>query len=140
VPTLNPDAPLGRRKKEAPEGPQVGVEDKKGKKKALAEAQSPSSTHESGMDPLEIAYGPTIGTHPDHLTKDDFKVDTDSGQHKPQQDNATNSWRHQPVQENDGTTGEGSGDEEGDMAGQSTDVHYGLDGEEAEESQNVWGR
>lgn len=141
VPTLNPDAPLERRKKQAPEGPQAGVGDRKGKKKALADAQSPSSTHETGKDPLEIAYGPTIGTHTE-LTKDDFEVDTDAGLHKPHKETVGQSRQSQPHQEDDGPTGEGSGGQEEDGNDHRTDhrtsPQYGLGGED--EFRNVWGK
>jgi hypothetical protein len=143
VPTLDPDAPLGRRKKEAPEGPQAGVGDKKGKKKALADAQNPSPTHETGKDPLEIAYGHTIGTHPD-ITTDDFQVDTDSGQHKPHQESARPGLRSHTVQEDGGSTGEGSrsldedGEGENNSTGRNTSPNYGAAG--ADEFQNVWKR
>jgi hypothetical protein len=131
---------LERRKKTAPEGPQAGVGDKKGKKKALADAQSPSSTHETGMDPLEIAYGPTIGTHTE-ITKDDFKVDTDSGPHKPHQESARPARQSHASQEDDGPTGEAARDgEEEDENGtdRNASPDYGVDGED--EFQNVWGK
>ncbi|KAH6856529.1 organic solute transporter Ostalpha-domain-containing protein [Chaetomium sp. MPI-CAGE-AT-0009] len=142
VPTLNPDAPLERRKKQAPEGPQAGVGDKKGKKKALANAQTPGSTHEAGMGPLEIAYGPTIGTHTE-ITKDDFKVDTDSGLHKPHQDSARPARRsHVPWEDTNESTGEVSRDvgEEGEDSGtdRSPSPKYVVDGED--DFRNVWGR
>ncbi|SPQ19974.1 6963b4b5-7389-48e2-ac6a-72e338cd0e49 [Thermothielavioides terrestris] len=85
APTLNPDAPPERRRKPAPEGPRAGLSDRKGKQRALADAQSPSTAHETGKDPLEIAYGPTIGTHPS-ITKDDFRISADSGGHNPHQE------------------------------------------------------
>lgn len=144
VPTLNPDAPLERRRKPAPEGPQAGVSDRKGKQKAIADAQSPGTTHETGKDPLEIAYGPTVGTHP-HITKDDFKVDTDSGLHKPHQESARGSGRDRHVhhEESSQATGEGAAGEGGQEGGdRGSDQHsgqqYGLDGED--EFRNVWGR
>lgn len=37
------------------------------------------------MDPLEIAYGPIVGTNPE-ITEDDFDVDLEHGTHKPQID------------------------------------------------------
>lgn len=137
--SLDPDAPLERRKKEAPEGPQAGVGDKKGKKKALADAQSPSSTHETGMDPLEIAYGPTIGTHTE-ITTDDFKVDTD-GQHKPHQEAARPS-RQSASEAADRSTAEDSHNRsdvgENDESSRNTSPAYGVEGED--EFRNVWGR
>lgn len=71
---------MDRRRKRAPEGPQAGVDDRKGKKKAT---KASSSMQDHGADPLEIAYGPTIGTHK-QITEDDFQVDTETGPHKPQ--------------------------------------------------------
>ncbi|EAQ88004.1 hypothetical protein CHGG_04623 [Chaetomium globosum CBS 148.51] len=140
VPTLNPDAPLERRKKQAPEGPQAGAGDRKGKKKELAEAQNPGSTHEAGLDPLEIAYGPTIGTHTE-ITKDDFNVDTDSGQHKPHQETARPARQtHVPRDDNDSTDISSDAEEQGEDSGmgRSPRPKYGLDGED--EFRNVWGR
>ncbi|KAK4251578.1 organic solute transporter Ostalpha-domain-containing protein [Corynascus novoguineensis] len=141
VPTLDSDAPLERRKKQAPEGPQAGVGDKKGKKKALVDAQSPSSTHETGMDPLEIAYGQTVGTH-SHIKREDFRVDTNSGQHKPHQESAKASWQRQVRNEDEHLSGESSRegeDEDGDgRAGHRSSPSYGF-GEE-DEFRNVWGR
>jgi hypothetical protein len=143
APTLNPEAPLERRKKQAPEGPQAGVGDKKGKKKALADAQSPSSTHETGKDPLEIAYGPTVGTHTE-ITKDDFKVDTDSGPHKPHQAATGRSRQRHTGQEDDGAIRDGSehwqGEEEnnGRDRNNTSSPSYGI--EEEDEFRNVWGR
>jgi hypothetical protein len=144
VPSLNPNAPLERRKKEAPEGPQAGIGDKKGKKKAQADdATGSSSSHEAGKDPLEIAYGPTIGTHPE-ITKDDFKVDTDSGQHKPHQKEAAGQPRHShPPAEHGNPAGEGPQQwgperEETSDTEHNTKPQYGVDGED--DFQNVWGR
>ncbi|KAK3294759.1 organic solute transporter Ostalpha-domain-containing protein [Chaetomium fimeti] len=139
VPALDPDAPLERRKKQAPEGTQAGVGDKKGKKKALDEAQNPDSTHEAGMDPLEIAYGPTIGTHAE-ITKDDFKVDTDSGLHKPHQDSTRPARQSHVPQEDDKPTGVSHDIEEGEDSemDRSPSPKYGVDGED--EFRNVWGR
>lgn len=143
VPSLNPDAPLQRRRKKAPEGPQAGVGDKKGKKRAHADATSSSATQETGKDPLEIAYGPTIGTHPE-ITTDDFEVDTDSGQHKPHQKEAAGQPRHShPPVEHGNTIGEGSQQweaerEDTDGTERRTTPQYGVDGEDG--FQNVWGR
>ncbi|KAL2264310.1 hypothetical protein VTK26DRAFT_7276 [Humicola hyalothermophila] len=120
APSLNPDAPLGRRKKEAPEGSQVGVGDRKGKKKAHANATESRSNHEMGKDPLEIAYGPTIGTY-SKVTRDDFKVDTDAGVHKPQNERAQQEMERRKNE-----------------TGQNTTPDYGLDGED--EFQNPWSR
>ncbi|KAK4103580.1 DUF300-domain-containing protein [Parathielavia hyrcaniae] len=141
VPSLNPDAPLERRKKEAPENPQAGAEDKKGKKKTLSDARRPSSTHETGMDPIEIAYGPTIGTHTE-ITADDFNVDTDTGQHKPHQESPRPSRQIHTAQEDGNATGEGShweGDEESGTDRKTSSPSYGaVEGED--EFRNVWGK
>ncbi|KAL2171992.1 hypothetical protein VTG60DRAFT_729 [Thermothelomyces hinnuleus] len=141
LPTLNSDAPVERRKKPAPEGSQAGVGDKKGKKKALADAQGPSSTHETGMDPLEIAYGQTVGTHTE-IRRDDFKVDTDKGQHKPHQESARPSRKGQRPHQNEhlieGTSREWEEDDGGRGAGRNQSLPYGI-GEE-DEFRNVWGR
>ncbi|KAL2175608.1 organic solute transporter Ostalpha-domain-containing protein [Thermothelomyces heterothallicus CBS 202.75] len=141
VPTLNSDAPLERRKKPAPEDPQAGVGDKKGKKKALAGAQGPSSTHETGIDPLEIAYGQTVGTHTE-IRRDGFKVDTDKGQHKPHQESARPSRKGQHPHQNEhlieGTSREWEEDDGDRGAGRNQGLPYGI-GEE-DEFRNVWGR
>lgn len=146
APSLDPNAPLGRRRKEAPEGPQAGVNDRKGKKKAKATKAS-SSTQSHGADPLEIAYGPTIGTHT-QITEDDFQVDTETGIHKPQiaaegggrlspgqlspgQLDGENS----PFQEETGQWDRRGDDGNDDDRGSS--VQYGA---AQEFSHNVWGR
>ena len=138
VPTLNPDAPLERRRKEAPEGPQAGVGDKKGKKKAVAKSRSPVPAHDTGKGTAEIAPDSSAGAHPD-ITTDDSKVDADSGPHKPPQEPASQHWQSQ---EDDGPTGEGSSHQEGNSrggrTGGNTSPQYGLGGED--EFQNVWGR
>jgi len=127
---------MDRRRKRAPEGPQAGVNDKKGKKKESA-ANASSSTQERGADPLEIAYGPMVGTHP-VITEDDFKVDTETGPHKPQQ-NAEGGGRLSPGQLDDreSPVREESGQwdqREDEEPGKS--VHYTG----AEAFQNVWGK
>lgn len=140
VPTLNADA-LERRKKLAPEGPQAGVGDKKGKKKAVADAQSPSSTHGAGVDPLEIAYGQTVGTHT-KITRDDFQVDTDQGQHKPHQESTRSSREGKFLHRNEhlieGTSHEWEEDDGDRETSRDQSLPYGI-GEE-DEFRNVWGR
>ncbi|KAH8912895.1 DUF300-domain-containing protein [Coniochaeta sp. PMI_546] len=82
LPSLDPSTPLGRRRKEAPEGPErrpSSTKTKKGKQK------SSPATESHGVDPLEIAYGPIVGTNPE-ITEDDFDVDLEHGTHKPQID------------------------------------------------------
>lgn len=116
----------------------MGVGDRKGKKRARADAERSSSNHATGKDPLEIAYGPTVGTHP-QITADDFEVDTESGLHKPQND--TEEERHSPPPRDDENTGEESSeqrDRENIESGHSANPQYGLSGED--EFRNVWGR
>lgn len=82
MPSLDPSSALGRRRKEAPEGPErrtSSTKSKKGKQKSSLAQES------HGVDPLEIAYGPIVGTNPD-ITEDDFEVDLEHGTHKPQAD------------------------------------------------------
>lgn len=86
VPSLDPSTPLGRRRKEAPEGPErrpSSSSANKGKQKTAAAAAAAQEPH--GVDPLEIAYGPVVGTNRD-LTEDDFEVDLEEGTHRPQAD------------------------------------------------------
>ncbi|KAH6635264.1 organic solute transporter Ostalpha-domain-containing protein [Chaetomium sp. MPI-SDFR-AT-0129] len=141
VPSLNPDAPLERRKKQAPEGAQAGAGDKKGKKRAVADAQRASSPHEGGADPLEIAYGPTVGTHT-KLTEDDFQVDTNSGPHKPHQESPQSARQNHPGQTespaNEQSGGWGGEDEENNNSDRTTSPNYGVG--EQDEFRNVWGR
>jgi hypothetical protein len=133
---------MDRRRKRAPEGHQAGVNDKKGKSKERATKAS-SSTQDHGADPLEIAYGPTVGTHT-KITEDDFKVDTETGPHKPQQ-NAEGGGRLSPGQLSSGRlddkespvreeSGQGDRRDEDNESGKS--VQYTG----AEEFQNVWGK
>lgn len=79
-PSIDPGTPLGRKKKEAPEGPQLDKTDSKGKKNSKSSSSAPQS---HGVDPLEIAYGPIIGTNPE-ITESDFEVDLEEGQTRPQ--------------------------------------------------------
>lgn len=109
------------------------MDDKKGKKKTCVNATGSSSERETGKDPLEIAYGPTIGTHPE-ITKDDFEVDTDSGLHKPQNETAESG--NQGERSDQQEAGEDQGENETDR--RNSTPHYGLDGEG--EFRNVWGR
>lgn len=136
TPSLNPNAPLERRRKAAPEGPQTGVKDKKGKKKEKAPNAS-SSTQSHGADPLEIAYGPTIGTHTE-ITEEDFEVDTETGPHKPQK-NAEAGGRLSP-----GLLGPDDSPfrEESDHWGKGDEEEGGGKGVQYTEhdDHNVWGR
>ncbi|KAK0715703.1 organic solute transporter Ostalpha-domain-containing protein [Lasiosphaeris hirsuta] len=145
APSLNPDAPMDRRRKRAPEGPQAGVNDRKGKKKERATKAS-SSTQSHGKDPLEIAYGPMVGTST-KLTEDDFKVDTDSGPHKPQKTSQgggqlspgqTNESDESPVRE-EAAQWERDGEPEEPEERETRSIPYSGIGS-AEEFQNVWGR
>jgi hypothetical protein len=113
TPSPNPDASSIRRNQQSPAGAQPDVKDPKGKKKA----------HGAGRDPLEIAYGQTIGTHTKPLTTDDFQVDTEHGQHKPQQEPAGFSYSH---------------GEDSDERPKRTSPSYGVEGED--EFRNVWDR
>jgi len=144
APSLDPNAPLGRRRKEAPEGPQAGINNRKGKKKAT-EPSSSTQSQSHGANPLEIAYGPTVGTHT-QITEDDFQVDTETGIHRPQiaaegggrlspgqrdgdgeespLQNETGQWDRQRSED-------GNGDDRG------SSVQYGA---AQEFSRNVWGR
>ena len=138
VPTLNPEAPLERRRKEAPEGPQAGVGDKKGKKKAVADSRSPGPAHDTGKGTAEIAPDSKTGAHMD-ITTNDSEGDADSGPHKSLQKPAS---QHRQGQEDDGPTGEGSrlqeGDSRGGITGGNKSPQYGVGGED--EFQNVWGK
>ena len=70
APTLNPSAPLDRRKKRAPEGPEVSqVVEATGKGKQKRQPNpseedrwSDRSRVNPANGPLEVAYGPIIGT------------------------------------------------------------------------------
>ena len=116
----------------------MGVEDKKGKKKERA-TQSSGLTQSHGKDPLEIAYGPTIGTHT-QITEGDFEVDTESGTHKPQLA-AEGGGRLSPGQLSDNDESpireeSGHWDRTNEDGGSGKDVQYSG----ADEFQNVWGK
>lgn len=141
VPTLNPRDPLERRKKEAPEGPEALPNDKKGKKKADPNGQrATNSTPDKGMDPLEIAYGPMMGTT-SKLTEDDFRVD-DVSPHHPHGTSPGHDTSHDLEDDGKGTPVT----EVSNHWGHATDTegeeerspHFTVGGEE--EFQNVWGR
>lgn len=141
MPTLNPRDPLERRKKEAPEGPEALPNDKKGKKKADPNGQrATNSTPDKGMDPLEIAYGPMMGTT-SKLTEDDFRVD-DVSPHHPHGTSPGHDTSHDleddgkgtPVTEVSNHWGHAM-DTEGE---EERSPHFTVGGEE--EFQNVWGR
>jgi len=130
---------MDRRRKRAPEGPQAGVDDKKGKKKERA--PKTSSTQDHGVGPLEIAYGPMVGTHP-KITEDDFKVDTGTGSsHKPQE-NAEGGGQLSPGQlhDDESPVREESGQWDRRDEDDSADKSVQIPGSGAEEFQNVWGK
>ncbi|KAK1771356.1 organic solute transporter Ostalpha-domain-containing protein [Phialemonium atrogriseum] len=136
VPSLNPSAPLDRRKKLAPEGLQVAAERKKGKQKQRSDAGEAGSSQGAGKDPLEIAYGPIVGTDP-VITEDDFEVDTAGGMHHPQ-----------PAMDRSGESSPGHGTPVGEEAGQDerSSEHgsepsptFSIGGDE-DEFRNVWGK
>jgi hypothetical protein len=122
-----PTAAFTTRRLQAPHRPGVG--DRKGKKKAT---KASSSTESHGADPLEIAYGHTIGTHP-QITNEDFEVDMETGPHRPQQ-NAVGGGRLSPGMEQDTHPVEEESQEEQGSA--SKTVEYGS----AEDFQNIWGK
>ncbi|KAK3379960.1 organic solute transporter Ostalpha-domain-containing protein [Lasiosphaeria ovina] len=137
VPSLNPASPLERRKKVAPEAPPADgpKKDKKGKKKAGVDPKGGSAAQDMGSDPLEIAYGPVVGTH-SKITEDDFKIDEDKSSDKPQ-----------PGADEDGPS---SAQIEDDSPIREEANHWGRESEEgtrpqynagaAEEFHNVWGK
>ncbi|KAM7206823.1 Organic solute transporter Ostalpha domain containing protein [Naviculisporaceae sp. PSN 640] len=136
---LNPDSALARRMKRAPEGPEMQVEDGKGKQKDLSSSHGGGSKSGGvgGKDPLEIAYGPIVDTHT-KITEDDFKVE-DKDEHpldSHEGDGPGNSSQQDdeesPIREESGHWDRGS------EAGRNTSPQYGYSG--AEEFQNVWGR
>lgn len=145
MPTLNPRDPLERRKKEAPEGPEALPDDKKGKRKASANGHGAASVSspDKGLDPLEIAYGPMVGTT-SKLTEDDFKVD-DVSPHHP---HGTSSPGHDAAHDDEDDGNKTPVTEVSNHWGHATDTeaededkrspHFTVGGEE--EFQNVWGR
>ncbi|KAK3391045.1 organic solute transporter Ostalpha-domain-containing protein [Podospora didyma] len=137
--SLNPASPLERRKKLAPEAPPAGdVEDRKGKKKAKSSAKGGSSTtQDMGKDPLEIAYGPTIGTTT-QIKEDDFKVDTSKSLHKPQQKAHEDQLIPGRVDDTSPMSDEAEEWGRQSQAEDSADSQYGLPS--AEEFRNVWGK
>ncbi|KAK3323520.1 organic solute transporter Ostalpha-domain-containing protein [Cercophora scortea] len=145
--SLDSTNPLARKMKRAPEGPEIGptvttVKKAKAKRKAKGKgkgpvmAEGPSSILDPGKDPLEIAYGPTIGTHPE-ITEDDFKIDSGNTSHKPPPKNdedTVNDDHESPIREESGQWERHNHSE----AGSGTSSPYNLGG--AEEFQNVWGK
>ncbi|KAL1867351.1 hypothetical protein VTK73DRAFT_4230 [Phialemonium thermophilum] len=138
-PSLNPEAPLDRRRKPAPEAPQVAEPDTKGKKKKKkgegAQKSSPGG-HSKGKDPLEIAYGPVVGTDP-VLTEDDFEVDTEAGMHQPQHEphpSGMETPRQEDSHDQDSETWDG-----GSRDRENASPPYAIAGDE-DEFKNVWER
>lgn len=129
VPSLNPSPPLGRRRKEAPEGPEVGSSDKKGKRKSKAAAPA-QAAEPQGKDPLEIAYGPIVGTNP-QVTEDDFGVDLEQGQHRPQTEAV-----HEPRTTSPKPINHGPGQEDGEGESEPSPT-FSIGGDE-DEFRNVW--
>lgn len=133
---LNPDSALARRMKRAPEGPEMQVEDRKGKRKEISGSHGGGSKSGGvgGRDPLDIAYGPIVDTHT-KITEDDFKVE-DEDEHREgsrQVDGGGNSSQQDgesPIREESRHCDRGSETE-------SPNPQYGYG---AEEFQNVWGR
>jgi len=135
--------------KRAPEGPEIRSKDRKGKKNDSAHAAN--SGAQGGMDPLEIAYGPTMGTHT-KITEGDFDIDAD---HKA--DNKAMRENHSSPPGNQGNKGGNQNDNSNDDAspvreetGQwerssttdhadgTTESPFSIGGED--EFRNVWGK
>lgn len=128
-PSINPATPLGRRKKEAPEGPQLDATDKKGKKNSKA---SSSAKQSHGLDPLEIAYGPIVGTNPE-ITESDFEVDLEQGQNKPQDEAVHEPRSTSPTLNHAANRNEADEEEEEDDPSPTFSI-----GEDEDEFRNVW--
>lgn len=104
-----------------------------------------------GKDPLEIAYGRTVGTHPE-LTKGDFDVGTESGPREPREEDGNGGDAEQnrhglslgddDDDDDDSPLAEASrqwaAERENSGPSHSTNPQFGLDGED--EFRNVWGR
>ncbi|KAK0629805.1 organic solute transporter Ostalpha-domain-containing protein [Bombardia bombarda] len=163
VASLNSDSPLARRMKRAPEGPEMGTTaDKKGKKKQSSNKKGTSSSAaapDKGMDPLEIAYGPTMGTV-SKITEEDFEIDREGsespkpptttqrngdGEGEEKEDHGRHSPLHpdddddeSPIREEAGLWDRRNHDEAEEEGGRVTSP-YGLGGAD-DEFQNVWGK
>lgn len=128
IPSLDPSSPLGRRRKEAPEGPE---------RRASSTNKGKQKTQEShGVDPLEIAYGPIVGTNPE-LTEDDFEVDLEEGTHRPQADavHEPRTVSPEPKLGPPPREGEEEAEEEDEDDGPSPTFSIGGD---EDEFRNVW--
>lgn len=134
VPKLNPTAPVDRRRSRASEDAHAAPQHTKGKQRQRSEAGGSSSSQEHGKDPLEIAYGPIVGTNPT-ITEDDFEVDTTDGIHKPQ---PTPDQVGEPPREEDSPVSEEAGQwDDPDERGGQTPPTYEI-GEDEDEFPNVW--
>ncbi|KAK3318553.1 organic solute transporter Ostalpha-domain-containing protein [Apodospora peruviana] len=135
VASLHSDSALARRMKRAPEGPEIRSKDKKGKRKSTGS----KAVDNQGMDPLEIAYGPTIGTHT-KITEDDFKVDGEDGPLEAASKTPDQSGKSAQEADEDSPIREESGqwEERPTETRERADPQYGLGG--GEEFQNVWGK
>ena len=114
----------------------MATETKKGKQKQRSDAGEAGSSQGAGKDPLEIAYGPIVGTDP-VITEDDFEVDTAGGMHHPQ-----------PAMDRSGESSPGHGTPVGEEAGQDERLSehgsepsptFSIGGDE-DEFRNVWGK
>ncbi|KAB5540388.1 organic solute transporter Ostalpha-domain-containing protein [Coniochaeta sp. 2T2.1] len=146
VPKLDPNTQLGRRRKEAPEGPErqpsasasSKSKSKAKSKKGKSTAKPAQQSH--GVDPLEIAYGPIVGTNPD-ITADDFEVDLEDGAHRPQEDavHEPRTVSPEPKLGLPPRDGEEEEEEEEDGEEDGKKSPFSIGGDE-EEFRNVWDR
>lgn len=134
VPTLNPTAPLDKRKTASDDSPPAASRSKKGKQKQRSNTGGASSSPEHGKNPLEIAYGPVVGTSPT-ITEDDFEVDTADIMHKPQpapEQARDPAAEISPIEEEEGEWEDSGG------RGNPAPPSYGIGDED--EFRNVWGK
>lgn len=140
-PSINPATPLGRRRKEAPEGPQLDASDASDKrnKKGKTKSTASSSAHVShGVDPLEIAYGPIVGTNPE-ITESDFEVDLEQGQHKPQDDAVSEPRTTSPTLNAQKSLNRAEAEADSDDDDDKPSPTFSIGGDE-DEFRNVWDR
>jgi hypothetical protein len=134
---------LGRRRKEAPEGPErqpsSSTTTTTTKKKSNKGKQKKAAPKSHGVDPLEIAYGPIVGTNP-KLTEDDFKVDLEEGTHRPQEDavHEPRTVSPEPKLGLPPRDGEEEENERGDGAEEDRPSPTFSVGSDDEEFRNVW--
>ncbi|KAM7217562.1 Organic solute transporter Ostalpha domain containing protein [Rhypophila decipiens] len=137
---LNPDSALARRMKRAPEGPEMQVEDRKGKMKEAPKSHGSDSRSGGvgGKDPLEIAYGPIVDRRT-KITEDDFKVDDEEDEDREASHQVDGAGTSSPHEDEESPIREESGQwDRGSESGRDASAHYGLSG--ADEFQNVWGK